>query len=512
MEEPAYIIVGSGLAGLTFAALMAKSGRRVLVLEAHDKPGGYAHTFDIGPYRFNAQLHYVWNVGPGRTVDRVLHRLALADEVPFVRLDPEGYDHMRIPGHALDIPCSFEVLAERLGALFPRHASALAGFVAEVRETDAELDALPSRVSDLGRLLRAHGYRRVVRYRSATLQHVFDRFALPLEAQALIALQWPDFMLPPDQLSFFAWVKLFGGYARGAYYPKRHFHDVVDALVRVITTHGGSVRLRSRVAGFVFDGAKVRGVRLDADSAAPGDGEVVTGGAVVCNMDPQRAARMIGFERFSPEVRRRLQYEYSASNFVAYCAVTGLDLRAHGFGAWNVFHSDTPGLNAAFAAMHDRDDYSRVSFAMSTPTLVSDAPGIAPAGHQVLELLTVASHPRFLERKLSDPAGYRAMKHRVFDAMIDVVARDYVPAIRDHIAAKVLGSPTTSERYVRAPEGNSYGSAMTPRNVGARRLGHRTSIAALHFCNASSGYPGFAGSFWTGARLYEHLTGDRFLR
>lgn len=511
MGEPDYIVVGSGLAGITFAALMAKAGRRVVVLEAHDKPGGYAHTFDVGPYRFNAQLHYVWNVGEGRTVDRVLRKLALSGEVPFVRLDPAGYDHMRIPGFALDVPCSFEVLSARLGALFPFHAGALAGFVEEVRETDAALEALPSSPADLGASLR--GCRLLLRHRDATLQHVFDRFGLPPEAQALLALQWPDFMLPPAQLSFFAWVKLFAGYARGAFYPKRHYHDVVDALVRVITSNGGIFEARSRVAGFLLEGGRVRGVRVErlADGA-PGAEETLTAREVVCNMDPQRAARMIGFEHFSADVRRRLQYEYSASSLVAYCVVTGLDLRACGFGAWNVFHAESPDLNGAFAAMHDRGYYSRVSFAMSTPTLISDAPGIAPPGHQILQLLTVADHRRFHDLKLSDPAGYRAMKRRAFDAMLDVAARDYAPTIRDHLAAHVVGSPTTSERFVWAPEGNSYGSAMTPRNVGPWRLGHRSSIDGLHFCNASSGYAGFAGTFRTGARLYERLTGDRFLR
>lgn len=75
----------------------------------------------------------------------------------------------------------------------------------------------------------------------------------------------------------------------------------------------------------------------------------------------------------------------------------------------------------------------------------------------------------------------------------------------------MLGTPTTNERYCLSPEGNSYGSNLTPDNVGANRLDHRSSVPGLSFCNASSGYPGFAGTVWTGAKLYERLTGDRFL-
>jgi len=42
-----YLIVGSGIAGLTFAALMAKAGKKVCVLEAHEFAGGFGHTIAI---------------------------------------------------------------------------------------------------------------------------------------------------------------------------------------------------------------------------------------------------------------------------------------------------------------------------------------------------------------------------------------------------------------------------------------------------------------------------------
>ena len=92
---------------------------------------------------------------------------------------------------------------------------------------------------------------------------------------------------------------------------------------------------------------------------------------------------------------------------------------------------------------------------------------------------------------------------------MDVVERDYVPGFRDHLAFQMLGSPTTNERFVNTPRGNSYGSNMTPGNMGPTRLTWESSVDGLHFCNATSGYAGFAGTIWTGANLYEKLSGDR---
>ena len=39
------IIIGSGIGGLSTAAIMAKAGKKVLVLEQHDQAGGCCHTF-----------------------------------------------------------------------------------------------------------------------------------------------------------------------------------------------------------------------------------------------------------------------------------------------------------------------------------------------------------------------------------------------------------------------------------------------------------------------------------
>lgn len=81
-----YLILGSGLSALVFGALMAKSGRSVQVLEAHEYPGGFGHTFTMAKqYHFNAQLHYVWDCGEDQTVNQVFKTLGLDQAVTFKR-------------------------------------------------------------------------------------------------------------------------------------------------------------------------------------------------------------------------------------------------------------------------------------------------------------------------------------------------------------------------------------------------------------------------------------------
>jgi all-trans-retinol 13,14-reductase len=515
-DAPDYLVVGSGLSALSFGALMARRGKRVTVLEAHYLPGGFGHTFAFGKppdvYRFNAQFHYVWNCGETEVVGRFLRRLGLDDEVTFERYDPDGFDRMRMPGYALDIPNDRALLAERLTALFPNQADRCVAFLDEVWAVDDAITRYVEHGQSLRLVTVLPALRRLFGHRNHTLQDVFDAHRVPPAAQTLLALQWPDFLLPPARLSFFAWAMLFAGYVRGAYYPTHHFEHVIDTLVRSIEEDGGEVRLQHRVTQFLFDGDRAVGAvaeEVDRDGVATGVVHEIRASEVVCNMDPRRAADMIGPERFAPKVRRQLAYEYSPSNFMAYCVVEGLDLRDHGFGRSNLFHTEEPDLNVAFDRMVERGDYARPSFAMTVPTLLSPVRTDCPPGKQIVELLTVADYERFKNLQFAKRKQYTALKQRIFDAIVEVIERDYVPGFRDALCFKMLGSPTTNERYVNAPQGNSYGANMTPAQFGLGRPTWRSSIPGLHFCNASAGYPGFAGTIWTGAHLYEALTGDR---
>src|SRR3990167_3966882 len=102
---PDYLIIGSGLAGLSVGALLAKAGFRVTILEAHNTAGGYAHTFEVDHFEFCAQVHYIWGCAPGQTIYEFLKKLDLHEDVTFQAFDPAGYDIAALPdGKRVGIP------------------------------------------------------------------------------------------------------------------------------------------------------------------------------------------------------------------------------------------------------------------------------------------------------------------------------------------------------------------------------------------------------------------------
>lgn len=60
------VVIGSGIGGLASAAILAKAGKRVLVLEQHNKAGGCCHTFGENGLEFDTGKAYLekgWDHG-----------------------------------------------------------------------------------------------------------------------------------------------------------------------------------------------------------------------------------------------------------------------------------------------------------------------------------------------------------------------------------------------------------------------------------------------------------------
>jgi phytoene dehydrogenase-like protein len=72
------IIIGAGIGGLTVAALLARAGRDVTVLEAYVYPGGCAGTFYHQGYRFDAGATLAAGFDPAGGMTRLGQALGIA--------------------------------------------------------------------------------------------------------------------------------------------------------------------------------------------------------------------------------------------------------------------------------------------------------------------------------------------------------------------------------------------------------------------------------------------------
>ncbi len=495
-----YLIIGTGMAGLTVGALLASHGRKVLMLEAHDTPGGYAHTFAMGDYRFCAQVHYIFGCGPGGSVHDFLARVGLADTVSWNRLDPDGFDHVVVAGERFRIPSGFSSFRDRLLQRFPQDAQPLRAYFDTVIGIADELARVPLELRWHDLLAAPFRFPKLLRYRTWTLQRFYDHVHMPQRLQAVLAGQSGDYLLPPEQVSFVLHVSLIDNYGRGAYYPRKHFFHFIDSVVQKIREQPGcAVLLEHEVQRIVVEDGRVVGVETK-------NGQRFSARRYISNVDPAATLALAPDAGWPARYRKRLDYEYSCSTYTMYLGVKDLDLREHGFGSWNVWHYPHDDINRMYRDQLERHDLSNPWLFLATPTLHTDQPGIAPPGHQILEVATCCDYAHFRALRDRDRAAYTKEKLAIRDQIFAVLEANYVPGLRKHLAMRVAGTPLTNAEYCRSPMGNAYGTALTPLQLS--RVDFETPIRNLFMVNATAGYPSIGGTVGSGMRLYDRLAAD----
>jgi phytoene dehydrogenase-like protein len=141
----------------------------------------------------------------------------------------------------------------------------------------------------------------------------------------------------------------------------------------------------------------------------------------------------------------------------------------------------------------------------------SDAPGMAPEGHHILEIATVCPYEPFAHLHQTDSQAYKAKKREVYQQIMNSV-RDLIPDVDNYIRMKVFGTPTTSEFYLGQPQGNIYGAKLVPSQVGLNRIGYVTELPNLFLVGATAGYPSVPGVIGNGMNVVELLTGESVRR
>ena len=88
------LIIGSGIGGLTTAALLSELGWRVAVLEQHYTAGGATHSYERNGYEWDVGVHYIGDMG-GATMSRRLMDFLTQGKVAWAPMDAH-YDRFFI--------------------------------------------------------------------------------------------------------------------------------------------------------------------------------------------------------------------------------------------------------------------------------------------------------------------------------------------------------------------------------------------------------------------------------
>lgn len=467
------IVIGAGNGGLVATARLALEGVKVLLIEQHNIPGGFATSFVRGRFEFEASLHELADYGPNEDPGEIkqLFEKVLQIDSDFIRI-PEAY---RIISNNMDVtmPFGIEEFIKAIEREVPGSKESVKNFFQLADDISAAFAYVGKSKGnpDQKVLLRDHGnFLKTASYSAEEVQEALD---MPQKARDILNAYWCYLGLPTNRINFTIFAAMIKTYiSRGAYIPRLRSTGFTLALDKRIRELGGEILYNTSVEKILVDNGQVIGVETDK-------GEQFRTHFVISNasqtlvynklIHPKSEVPEIAYK----EVNARI---HGLSAFVVYL---GLDASAEelGINEYSYFIYKDPDTEKIY------DEWGKLMVPSGQATICLNAaiPDCSPPGTCILSITTLF-HPDAW--KNMDPKDYFKEKNRIADGLINYFEKAVGVSIRDHIEEIEVATPETFARYTKAYNGIIYGyepeswDSLVPRLM---TLGKHDYIKGLEF-------------------------------
>ena len=480
------VVIGAGNGGLTASATLARKGRKVLLLERHNIPGGCATSFCRGRFEFEVALHQLSGLGtpekPG-PLRMTLDSLGVREDLEFVEIG-DG-DSVHTPdGFSITLKPDKNRVVEDLKKKFPHEKEAVDRFFDLVYTyANDMIGAFIFRDPEASR----EKYPSLYRYALRNAKEVLDDYFEDPLLKAVISVYWGYLGVSTDQLSFAYLAMLLFQYIEfKPFHVKGGSQALSNAILNAFLAAGGQARFNCGAQGVIVKDNQVVGVKTD-------QGDTVETRHVVANISPMEAyTNLIGKDLIADsslqEMNGRFLSNSAFSMFIGFdCEPQALNIRE----STNFLMASTD-IDRSLHARMDQVDIRDELLVMSCYD-ISD-PAFSPPGTCQVNLVTLKYGDPWLN---IPPSRYHDVKFRCAEAMLNR-AENIFPGLRQHIEEIDVATPLTHMRYLGHPAGAVYGFESRTKDSFFFQPGNRSPVKGLTFAGGWVGDQGFEPTLRSG--------------
>ncbi len=507
------IVIGSGMGGMTCAAMLSVFGLRVLVLEQHSVPGGMTHVFRRKGYTWDVGVHAVGEVTPDSRVGVLLDQLC-GGRLEWTSLGPVS-DEFHYPGEIridmADDPARF---VDNLVRHFPAERDAIQRYMDTITAVGASMqELLLTRAFGVGRDGRANptlGLPLEDWMRRTTGEVLRDLVSDP-RLRTVLASQWGYYGADPRDSTFAVHALVVNHFAQGGYYPRGGSASIAGGLLRTVAEAGGWTRVRADVEGLLRDGDRVCGVVLQG-------GEELRAPRVVSGIGAlNTVATLLTDEERQAEWARSIgALEPSPAHLCLYLGFEG-DIRRAGASAANRWLFSTWDVEPDLWHLDEIPDPIPILYT-SFPSLKD--PDHDPGEHQrhTGEVVTFVPYEDFLRweqtRWRHRGEEYEALKRDLSERMLRQLLQ-WMPGLEPMVRYHELSTPLSTTHFTRATDGAIYGIKPTPARFTNPWLRPQTPVEGLYLTGSDMANVGVMGALLGGvmtASKMEPIKAIRFVK
>lgn len=486
------IVIGSGMGGMCSAALLAKLGYKVLILEQHYVPGGFTHTFRRKKWVWDVGVHAVGEVTPQTMIGRMLAQLT-DHQLEWTSLGPI-YEEFHFPdGFRIDFPDHPDKFRENLISAFPQDIPAIDAYLKLMREVAGAMrsyylaKAFPPRLSKLANTFLAA---KAQPYFELNTAKVLDGLTSNPHLKTVLSSQWGYYGSPPNRSSFAIQALVAKHFKYGAYYPIGGSQKIAEALLATVAQAGGWTRIKADVKNIITENSQAIGVQL-------ANGEKIWAKKVISGIGAiETVTKLLPPEHQEDAWVKSIQTLKSSSAHV--CLNIGFkgDIRQAGASAANKWFWET--WDSEFEAWDILNPTSEA------PVLYTSFPSLKDPLHEpgeehlhTGEVVTFVPYEVF-EQWLNQPwmkraEAYQALKEDLTKRMIQQLLK-YMPDLEPMIAYAELSTPLSTVHFTRPAKGAIYGIEPTPERFRNPWLRPATPIKNFYLSGSDIATVGVIGA------------------